>query len=221
MRMLVIGGGKVGSYLTRELLKAGHVTTVIEADETRARNLAEATKALVFAGDGTDVDLLKSADVHRSDWLLAVSGHDEDNLVACQLARTLGAKRVLARLNDPRNRATFEALGIPVVAVTDLMAQVISREVEVSDLHRIALMAGGNVSLIERIVPEGFPTRPLSELVFPQPSVLVTVIRGDDVVVPSADTVLRSGDRVLAVTTLENEAPFCAALETLAARERA
>lgn len=219
MRMLVIGGGKVGSYLTRELLKAGHVTSVIEADETRARNLAEATKALVFAGDGTDVALLEAADVHRSDWLLAVSGHDEDNLVACQLARTLGARRVLARLNDPRNRATFEALGIPVVAVTDLMVQVISREVEVSDLHRIALMAGGNVSLIERIVPEGFPARPLSEVALPQPSVLVTVIRGDDVKVPSAATVLRPGDRVLAVTTLDNEAPFCSALEALAATE--
>ncbi len=218
--MLLVGGGKVGSFLTRELLKAGHVVSVIEADETRARNLAEDTRALVFAGDGTDVRLLGDADVDRSDWVLAVSGHDEDNLVACQLALTLGAKRVLARLNDPRNRSTFEALGIPVVAVTDLMAQVISREVEVSDLHRIALMAGGNISLIERMVPDGFPARPLSEIEFPPPSILVTVVRGDDVEVPTASTVLRPGDRVLAVTTLGNERAFCDALVDMAGGQR-
>ena len=155
MRMLLIGGGKVGSFLARELDKAGHVVSVIEEDHERALDLSEDTKVLVFQGDGTDVELLNAADVDRTDWLLAVTGRDEANLVACQLSLTLGAKRVLARLNDPRNRPTFDALDIPVVAVTDLMAQLISREVEVSDLHRIALMAGGQVSLIERILRRG------------------------------------------------------------------
>ncbi len=173
MRMLLIGGGKVGSFLARELDKAGHVVSVIEEDHERALDLSEDTKVLVFQGDGTDVELLNAADVDRTDWLLAVTGRDEANLVACQLSLTLGAKRVLARLNDPRNRPTFDALDIPVVAVTDLMAQLISREVEVSDLHRIALMAGGQVSLIERILNEGVPDTLVETLDLPQPSVLV------------------------------------------------
>ena len=95
------------------------------------------------------MSILKSAEVSRADWLLAVTGQDEVNLTACELAETLGAKRVLARLNDPRNRATFDALGIPVVAVTDLISQLISREIDFLHLERIALLARGRISLIE------------------------------------------------------------------------
>lgn len=220
MRMLLIGGGKVGAFLARELDNAGHVVSVIEEDPERALDLSEDTKVLVFHGDGTDVELLSAADVDRADWVLAVTGRDEANLVACQLSSTLGAKRVLARLNNPRNRPTFEALGIPVVAVTDLMAQLISREVEVSDLHRIALMAGGHVSLIERVLDDGFPAIPLHSLDLPQPGVLVAVVRGEEVFVPTGSSMLQAGDRVLAVTSLENEGPLCDRLDDLAERGR-
>ncbi len=213
MRLLLIGGGKVGSYLARELDDEGHVVSVIEDDEERAQDLAEDTKVLVFHGDGTDVELLKAADVDRADWVLAVTGLDDVNLVACELALTLGAKRVLARLNNPRNRPTFVALAIPVVAVTDLMAQIITQEVEVSDLHRLALMAGGQISLIERVLPEGFRATRVDELQLPTPSVLVAVVRGPDVMVPTGTTVLEEGDRILAVTTVDNEAHLCDVLD--------
>jgi trk system potassium uptake protein TrkA len=161
VRILLIGGGKVGSYLAREFVTDGHVVSVIEESVERARTVIEESGALVFEGDGTDVELLRSADVDRTDWVLAVTGRDEDNLVACELAATLGAKHVLARLNNPRNRPTFDALKIPVIGVTDLMAGVISHEVEVSDLSRVALMGGGKISLVERSIPEGFPETPL------------------------------------------------------------
>lgn len=216
MRLLLIGGGKVGAFLARELDRAGHVVSVIEEDPNRALDLSEDTKVLVFNGDGTDVQLLREADADRADWVLAVTGRDETNLVSCQLALTLGSARVLARLNDPRNRPTFDALGIPVVAVTDLMAQLISREVEVSDLQRIALVASGQVSLIERIVKEGFPSTPLAELELPQPALIVTVVRGEEVFVPTGASVLVPGDRVLAVTGLSNERALCDTLDGLA-----
>ena len=156
MRIVIIGGGKVGSYLTRVMREAGHVVAVIEQDAGRAESIAEETEALVLEGDGTDVELLNTAGVDRADWVLAVTGQDEDNLVACQLATTLGANRVLARLNNPGNRPTFEALNIPVVAVTDLMVQVISREVQadVGELVRLALLGRGQVSLLEVSIPD-------------------------------------------------------------------
>ena len=149
MRTLIIGGGKVGSYLARELETAGHHVTVIESDLGRATEVGETTNALVLHGDATDIGLLEEADLHRADWVLAVTGRDEDNIVACQLAATLGATRVLARLNNPKNRSTFDALKIPVVAVTDLMVQVISREVEVDvgEAVRVALLGRGQISL--------------------------------------------------------------------------
>jgi trk system potassium uptake protein TrkA len=205
VRVLLVGGGKVGSYLARELSKDGHVVTVIEGVAERARELSEASDVLVFEGDGTEVDLLRAADVDRADWALGVTGLDEVNLVACQLSLTLGAKRVLARLNNPRNRPTFEALEIPVVAVTDLMGQVITSEVEIADLARVALIGGGRLSVCEIEIPDGFPECTLAELTLPQPAVLAAVLRDGETSVPSATTRLRAGDRVTAVTSLENE----------------
>jgi len=130
MRVTLIGGGKVGSFLARELHGAGHVVSVIEEAHGHAQTLTDESKVLVLEGDGTDVNLLKAAGTSRADWVFAVTGLDEVNLVACQLALTLGARHVLARLNNPLNRPTFEALKVPVVAVTDVMATLISREVE-------------------------------------------------------------------------------------------
>ena len=101
MRTLIIGGGKVGSYLAPALVGAGHTITLVELDPGRAQSLGDRSDLLVLAGDGTEVDVLNRADAARSDWVLGVTGKDEANLVACQLAKTLGAKRVIARLNDP------------------------------------------------------------------------------------------------------------------------
>lgn len=205
MRITLIGGGKVGSFLARELHKAGHIITVIEESRGHAEALTDGLKVLVLEGDGTDVNLLKTADTARADWVLAVTGLDEVNLVACQLALTLGAGRVLARLNNPLNRPTFEALDIPVVAVTDVMATLISREVEVAEFRHITLLGRGEVSVYEIDVPANFETRPVAELRFPPGSLLVTVVSGDDVAVPTAATILKPGDQVTAVSGVELE----------------
>lgn len=169
---------------------------------------------MVFQGDGSDVELLQAADVGRVDWAVAVTGRDEDNLVACELARTLGAKNVLARLNNPRNEPTFEALGVPVVSVTSLMAQVIVREVELVDLSRLAVIEGGDVSLVERILPDDYPPTQLTSLDLPRPSLLIALIRGGQASVPGPNTVLQAGDKVLAVTPIDNEKAFAAALDS-------
>jgi trk system potassium uptake protein len=219
VRIIVIGAGKIGRHLARELAEAGHAVTIAESDAEVARRLAESVDALVLEGDGTSMALLKSAEVSRADWLLAVTGQDEVNLTACELAETLGAKRVLARLNDPRNRATFDALGIPVVAVTDLITQLISREIDFLHLERIALLARGSISLIEAEVGPHTPPRRVADLGLPAQTVLVAVTRekqGGEVVIPNGETVIEPGDRVLVVTAVEQEAEVRAALRRVA-----
>lgn len=206
MRLIVVGAGKVGAHLARELRRARHAVVLIERDEERARSVSEETEALCLMGDGTDVRLLEQAEAERADWLVAVTGRDEDNLVACQMARVaFGVQNVLARLNDPRNHRTFDALNVPVVSVTDLLAQVITHEVDVEQLIRVSLLGRGSVSLIEAEVPADLPTRLVVELELPAHSVLVSVIRGDEVIVPGPRTEIRGGDRILAVTTVEHE----------------
>jgi trk system potassium uptake protein TrkA len=205
VRIIVIGGGKVGSFLSRELLEAGHIVTVIEARHGHAEALTDESKVLVLEGDGSDASLLKAADVHRADWVLAVTGLDEVNLMACQLALSLGAQHVLARLNAPLNRPTFEALDVPVVAVTDMMAELISREVEASALNHIAVLGRGRFSVYEIDLPSDFTERPLAEIRLPKGSLIITVGSGDEVVIPVASTHLKSGDRVTAVSSMELE----------------
>lgn len=215
MRILVIGGGKVGSSLGYMLDKAGHVVSLIEISADRAERLIEDANFMVFQGDGSDVELLQAADIERVDWAVAVTGRDEDNLVACELARTLGATNVLARLNNPLNRPTFEALGVPVVGVTSLIAQVISREVELVDLSRLAVIEGGDVSLVERELPDDYADTLITELQLPRPSLLITVIRDGRASVPGPTTVLRAGDKVLGVVPIESEKEFSAAFESM------
>jgi len=215
VRVIIIGAGKIGRHLARELADAGHAVTVAESDGEVARQLAESVDALVLEGDGTSMSILKDAEVSRADWLLAVTGQDEVNLTACELAETMGAKRVLARLNDRRNRATFDALGIPVVAVTDLISQLISREIDFFHLERIALLARGRISLIEVEVGPDIPARKVVELGLPAQTVIVAVTRekdGGEVLVPRGDTVIEPGDRVLAVTSVDHEPEVRAAL---------
>jgi len=222
VRVVIIGAGKIGRHLAGELADAGHLVTVAEIDGEVARQLAESVDALVLEGDGTSMSILKDAEVSRADWLLAVTGQDEVNLTACELAETMGADRVLARLNDPRNRSTFDALGIPVVAVTDLISQLISREIDFFHLERIALLARGRISLIEVEVGPDIPARKVVDLGLPAQTVIVAVTRekdGGEVLVPRGDTVIEPGDRVLAVTSVDHEPEVRAALRRPAAAQ--
>ncbi len=201
MRVVIIGGGKIGSFLARELSSAGHTVAVIESDTGHARKVVSDAKVLVFEGDGTAPDVLRAADIDRADWALALTGRDEDNLMAAQLASTLGAERVMARLNDPSNRPTFEALEIPVVSVTDLIAQVISKEVEVPDLAASDLFAAGKVAVQELDVPDTFETKRVFELDLPENTLIVTRVRGDDVTLARGNSTIKPGDRVLVASS--------------------
>jgi len=203
MRVVIIGGGKIGSYLARELSRARHIVAVIESDPSHARKVVSDAKVLVFEGDGTDPEVLRAADIDRADWALALTGRDEDNLVASQIALAEGAKRVMARLNDPANRPTFNALEIPVVGVTRLIAQVISKEVEVPDLAASELFVGGKVAVQEFDVPESFAERTVAALDLPENALIVTRVRDDRVTVVRGDSSIKPGDRLLVASTIE------------------
>ena len=210
MKILVIGGGKVGAFLALKLAHDGHVVRVLESDHDIAQKLedrisAEGLRAncLVLVGDGTNVKLLKDADIGRADWVLAVSGLDDVNLVAAQLARTLGVDKVLARLNDPANRETFKALGIKTVAVTDLMAKALELDLKADVLDRAAVLAHGQIVVTEINVGPDFVARPLRDIEIPVHSVIVAVEHDDAVLIARGETVISFGDRIVASSLID------------------
>ncbi len=201
MRAVIVGGGKIGSELAGHLLAADAAVIVIEQDEERAQRLSDLGRALVLTGDGTDMRRLQSLDLRPSDVFVAVTGVDEDNLVACQLASAaFGVRRVLARMNDPRNRQAFRALGVPTVNVTDEMTAMIERSLDLAEQIDHALPDRGELVTSELIVPEGFSETELAELRLPPSTVVVTVSRGPAVEVAGPTTRLQPGDRLLVVT---------------------
>jgi trk system potassium uptake protein TrkA len=127
MYVLIVGAGKVGWNLARELIGKGHEVTVIEANASRYAVVEEELEHSVQYGDGSELWVLERGGIERADLAIAVTGDDEDNLLIAQMARDkYGVPRVVARCNNPRNMQHFELLGIkPVVSATDLILRLI------------------------------------------------------------------------------------------------
>jgi trk/ktr system potassium uptake protein len=211
MYVVITGGGKVGSYLARNLLKKGHGVAIIEKRSGVVEKLAEElpTEVLLIEGDGCDVKYQEDAGVAHADILAAVTGDDDDNLVSCQLARTrFAVKRTVARINSPKNEHIFHALGIEGISSTTIISQFIEEEATIGDIIRLQTLKKGQISLVEIDLPRGdcfACNRKVYELNLPEGSVLAAIVRGDRVIVPKGDTVMEAGDRILAVTALGKE----------------
>src|ERR687885_2912772 len=131
MYIVVVGAGKVGWNLARELIGKGNEVTVVESDPRRFATVEEELEHSVQYGDGSELWVLERAGIERADLVIAVTGDDEDNMLISQVAREkYGVGRIVARCNNPRNLQHFELLGIkPAVSATDLILRLIEHEV--------------------------------------------------------------------------------------------
>src|SRR5436190_19331069 len=139
MYIIVVGGGKVGHYLAKELLSEGHEILVIEQDRRKCNLISEELGEIALRGDGCEATTLAEAGTGRADMFIVVTGDDEDNLVACQVAKwKFNVKRTVARINYPKNREIFGRLGIDfTVSSTDLLLEYIEKEVPSHALTRL------------------------------------------------------------------------------------
>ncbi|CAN5874929.1 NAD-binding protein [soil metagenome] len=208
MYAVIAGGGKVGRAIAADLLDDGHQVTIIEELPERTEDLQRAYDLLVIRGDATDMQYLEQARPERADVFVATTRNDDVNYVACQLAKiTFDVKRVLSRVNAPRNEELFEAMGIEAVSTTTLISRLIREQATVGELIHLYTLRAGEVNLVEIDVPPDFPDyqRNVSQLRMPQESVLVCVFRGEETLIPRGDTRLAAGDQVIALTTPELE----------------
>jgi trk system potassium uptake protein TrkA len=204
MYVLIVGGGKVGLNLTRELVAKGHEVTLIEGDRSLYLRIEQELEHAVQYGDGTELWVLERAGIQRADLVVAVTGDDEDNILICQVAKEKYlCDRIIARCNNPRNLQHFKLLGIvPAVSATDLILNLIEHEVPGHGLVHLLDLPDEQLEIIEVEVVEGAPAqgRKVSELGLPDGSLVISVLpRGGGGFVPKADTTINVGDEVLIV----------------------
>src|SRR4051812_39322060 len=211
MYVVVVGAGKVGWNLARELIDKGNELTVVESDQSRFAVVEEELEHAAQYGDGSELWVLERAGIERADLVIAVTGDDEDNILICQMAREkYGVERVIARCNNPRNLQHFELLGVkPAVSATDLILRLIEHEVpKYGPLHLLDLPQE-RLEIIELEVAERSPAagQLVKELGLPDGSLVISILRDGTGFVPLSDSVIESGDEVLVVldTGLESK----------------
>ncbi|QAT17933.1 hypothetical protein BU251_09455 [Candidatus Velamenicoccus archaeovorus] len=216
MYIIVAGAGKVGHFLAQRLLEDKHTVVVVEKSKDVCQKLSQTLNLIIVNGDACEPRFLEEAHIERADVIAAVTGEDEDNLVICQLAKEkFGIKRTVARVNDPANEHTFNELGIDVpIDATKIIAKMIEEEVSFTDFVNLMSFKRGKLAIVRVDLTDDSPAihKNLNELVLPPDSVLVSIIRKDEVVVPKGNTVLAPGDDIIALTLVENEQQLLRAL---------
>jgi len=159
MYLIVVGAGKVGVNLTRELMAQGHEVTLIENRRSRYALVEQELEHNIQYGDASELWVLDRAGIERADMVIAVTGDDEDNMLICQVAKEkYGVGRIIARVNNPRNRQHFDLLGIkPTVSATDLILRLLEHEVPQHELVHLLDLEAENIEIIEMRLKEDSP----------------------------------------------------------------
>jgi len=201
--VVIAGAGKVGWNLARELMAKGHEVTVIESSRARYLTVEQELEHAIQYGDATELWVLERAGINRADLTIAVTGDDEDNLLICQIAKEKYlCARIIARVNNPRNRQYFELLGIqPAVSATDLILRLIEHEVPSYGLVHLLDLRDEQLEIIEVEVGQGAPAagQKVADVELPDGSLIISVLRNGRGFVPNSETVIDAGDEVLLV----------------------
>ncbi|MBA2353355.1 MAG: Trk system potassium transporter TrkA [Acidobacteria bacterium] len=195
----IIGGGDVGYRLAQRLDTGGIDLRVIERDRTRGELLASSLRhALVLHGDGTDLELLESEAIGRSDVLVSVIDNDERNLLASLLGRQLGVARLITRVSRPANLRLFERVGIDVaLSARGAAVNALVHEIQGGRARLLAVLEEGQATIVEITVPAGFSPRALMDMKAPAHSIVGAILRGTEVIVPRGADQIRAQDRLL------------------------
>ena len=216
MYFIIVGGGKVGYYLSQALLSEGHEVLILEKDPAKCGAICEQLGSVVVHGDGCEARTLGDAGAERADMLIAVTNEDEDNLVACQVAKhKFKVPRTIARINNPKNEALFKKLGIDVtISSTNLILEHIEEEVPIHPLVHLLTLKGGDLEIVEVNIPPSSPVvgKRMSEIDFPPGSVICLMTGRSGAHVPTDDTILEADAQIVAVTRPESEGALRVAL---------
>ena len=219
MKAIIVGGGRVGFYLTKTLLEHGYGVTIIERDKEQSRYCANNLEAEVACGDGTSAEMLLSCGVEKADCVIAVTGRDECNLIACQVAKkAFGVRKTIAKVNNPKNADVMKRLGVDiVVSAIDNIIQLLEHEVDFSAIKKLLTIDEefDDASLVEITLPENYvyEGKKLAELSLPEQCNIACINRGGRTIIPRGATILWSGDVVMVVMMNSKEKELRKALK--------
>ncbi len=209
MRIVIVGGGKLGHQIASNMLERKYNVKLIEKDKIKCMRLANELDAEVICGDGTEIEVLEGAGTKNADCFIAVTGSDQDNLVASQLAkREFKASQVIARANDPRNLEALRTLGADIaVSSTEIITNLIEQEVNVAEMHLLATLNKGkagicSITLSPDTALDGIT---LKDITLPKGSLIISLLRGDDMMIPNGFTVIHAGDEIVAVCQSDSQ----------------
>jgi len=204
MYAIVAGGGKVGANITRSLLAMGHEVTLVEQRRDRFEQLEAELGPVVLTGDATEIFVLERAGIARPpDLVLAVTGDDEDNIVIAQIAQDgYQVPKVVARVNDPRNQAHFDLLGVTrTLCATSGLLGLVEHEVPEHGLVKLLELRREGLEVVELSVSPEAPAagKRVAGLSLPDDVRLVSITRNGVAEVAGLDTVIRPGDQAIAI----------------------
>ena len=208
--VVIMGGGGVGAQIARRLQEVPGVSIrIMERSATRAREIAPefSDNVMVLVGDSTDLDLLMEERIGEANVFIATTSDDENNMVACQLARSLGVERTVALVNKASYRQIYDLLGVDrAISPRVLCANHILRFVRSQSVASVAVIADGRAEVLELEAyhTDGKPERKVKNLGLPRGTVLGAIVRGGEVIIPSGETLVKNGDQVILFTLPDN-----------------
>lgn len=209
MNIIIVGGGKVGYYLSKTLLSLHHKISMIESNRDICVKLADELNIPVFHGDATRIDVLKDAETSKADIFIAVTGLDEDNLIACQLAKNnFKVPKTIARVNNPKNSNVFITLGVDIpVSSTTVIADLIEEEVDYAGMKTLTSIKNDKIVVSEIEIRKNSPVfnKRVMDIKMPSDCQLISVIKNEEVLKLAGHLVLLEGDSVIVVSSSENK----------------
>ncbi len=203
MKVIIVGGGQVGSYIASLLLTNGHEIKIIENRESVFKKLEnEMPREVLLFGSGTNPETLEAAGIASANVVAAVTGSDEVNLVVSTLAKMeFGVPRVVARVNNPKNAWLYNAgMGVDVaVNQADLMAHFIVEEMAIRDIFTLLKLNRGDYSIVQVKVKDNAKAanQLLKNLQVPSGMVFIAITRDNGVLIPKGDTKILVDDEIL------------------------
>lgn len=216
MRICIAGGRSQADFLIQNLKAQKHKLVVINEDENYCNHLSSIHKIPIFCGNPSKYYILDEAEIEGFDVLVALTHSDADNLAICQYAkRCFHVKKVICTVANPKNVTLFKELGITnVISSTYMVAQHITQATTVANLVN-TLSFEDDVIISEVLIENDFQcvNKKLKEMTFPPNTIVCCIIRkGQDLIIPSGDTAIRGGDRLLVLTNQKNQAKALAAI---------